>query len=77
MRRMFAVAIALMLLTGVCFAGEKEELQLRQANLQLTLQLLQYQFKEAQEALKVVTNELAAMDAAEKAKEAKPKEVKK
>lgn len=64
-----------MLLTGVCMAGEKEELQLRKANIQLTQQLMSYQFKELQEAMKDVDARLLAISIAEKEKE-KPKEKK-
>ncbi len=85
--KLAVIITIIMLLPLVCLAGEKEELMLRKANIELMLQnyhlqvqIIQGQFKEAQEALKGINSKLEPILAAEKAateKKAEKKEPKK
>lgn len=74
MRRAVGVAIvAMMLMAGVAWAGEKEELSLQAQLIQTQMQVMQMQFEKAQEQLKVVQGKLQAIVATEKVKKAEPK----
>jgi len=76
-RIIVGVVVGLFLLTGICFAGEKEELQLKIENLNMQLTILQQRYELVSKIeLPELTNKMNRILAEEKkAKEAK-KEVK-
>jgi hypothetical protein len=74
--KVVSILVGLLMMVGVAVAGEKEELQLKQTNLMLTLQVMQYQFKDAQDQLKDVNTKLEALQKAEKPVPPKEKEKK-
>lgn len=78
MKKIFVGAvIVLLLLTGICFAGELEELKLKKQNLELTLQNIQLQFQFLQQQFTEAQKQIQDVDAKIKAKEPPKTEKKK
>lgn len=67
------VIVGMMLVVGMAWAGEKEELTIKKQLIETQMQVLQLQFDKAQEQLKTVQGKLQAIAMAEKAKKAEPK----
>ncbi len=83
MRWIVAILLSIVMGLGIAYAGEKEELLLKQraiqaemAAIETSFRLLPYQFKEKQEELTKVQQQLQAMEAAEKKAVEKPSEKK-
>lgn len=57
------VVVGMMLMAGIAWAGEKEELSLQAQLIQTQMQVMQMQFEKAQENLKAIQGKLQALEA--------------